>query len=130
MWNLRRCILPEEMPLRRNVIQFVFHENGQETESETKNYWAISRPGAPVDVCFIDPKFDVDLFVVSDLRAMASAFFGHTELSSEIANDGVQLIGNPTLARTISKWFILSSYARSPHAHTKRNNIQPRISAG
>lgn len=112
MWNVRRCVLPKELPPRRNVMQFVFREKGKPNQ----DFWIISKPGCPVDVCFIDPGFDVDLFVISDLRAMVSAYFGHTKLQTEIDAERVELIGNPTLARTISRWFILSSYARSPIA--------------
>lgn len=113
MWNLRRCILPEELPPRRIVMQFIF--NGQ--ENARQNFWTISRPGALVDVCYIDPGFDVDLFVTSDLKSMVSAYMGHSSLQSEIDADKIQLIGNPALEKTIGRWFILSSYARRPDAH-------------
>ncbi|MEM7068625.1 MAG: helix-turn-helix domain-containing protein [Pseudomonadota bacterium] len=116
MWNIRRCILPEELPPRRIVMQFIFNE----PDKEPQNYWTISKPGAAVDVCYIEPGFDVDLFVISELRGMVSAYMGHTELQSEINAGTIQLIGNPVLEKTVTNWFILSSYARGPNAHFRR----------
>jgi DNA-binding HxlR family transcriptional regulator len=116
MWNLRRCILPQELPARRIVMQFTYREPGQTPE----HFWTISKPGTLVDVCFLDPGFDVDLFVVSDLKSMVSAYMGHTSLRSEIESGRIQLIGNPLLERTVGRWFILSSYARGPNAHFRK----------
>lgn len=120
MWNLRRCILQDELPPRRIVMQFTFNE----PDNEPQNFWTISRPGVQVDVCHIDPGFDVDLFVISELRGMVSAYMGHTPLQAEIDEERIQLIGNPVLEKTVTRWFILSSYARGPNARFRKETTR------
>lgn len=120
MWNLRRCILPEELPPRRIVMQYVYSQPGRENQK----FWTISKPGCIVDVCFIDPGFDIDLFVLADLRSMVSAYMGHTTLAAEIERGGIQFVGNSILEKTVSRWFILSSYARGPNARFRRVRVE------
>lgn len=119
MWNIRRCILPEELPPRRIVLQFAFNEPNK----DPKNFWAISKPGSAVDVCYVDPGFDVDLFVMAELRAMVSAYMGHSQLQAEIKADRIQLFGSTVLEKTIGRWLMLSSYARGPDARFRETAV-------
>lgn len=108
VWNLRLCIDSGALPNRRVVMKLSFPEQG---EGE-KDFWIMNRPGQDVDVCFLDPGFDVDLYITSEFETLVSVFFGYSQLSNEIANEHINLIGETALARTINQWLILSSYAR------------------
>lgn len=108
MWNMRRSIDVDALPQRRVVICFVFTDQPEAAQ----NYYVIARPGAPVDVCFIDPGHDVDLFVTTELRTLASVYFGHSRLGDEMNRGRLSLIGCSRLARSMGDWLILSSYAR------------------
>lgn len=77
-----------------------------------QTYYVIVRPGTPVDVCFIDPGHDVDLFVTTELRTLASVYFGHSHLGNEMNAGRLSLIGCSRLARSMGDWLILRSYAR------------------
>ena len=107
MWNIRRKIDLLKLPRARCVIQFVLSE----TPLETKNYWLVAKPGAEVDLCYTDPKLDVDLFVVCDLKALTSAWMGHTRFDEEMSAGRVSLVGDDLLARTFTNWLVRSSYA-------------------
>ena len=109
VWNLRLCIDTEALPNRRVVMKLSFPEQA----SGECEFWIMYRPGFDVDVCFLDPGFDVDLYITSDFDALVSAFFGYSLLSQEIANERIILIGQTALAKTIDRWLVLSSYARS-----------------
>jgi DNA-binding HxlR family transcriptional regulator len=51
MWNVRRNLRPDPMPGRRIIIEFHFSE----LPEDEARYWLIVAPGAPVDLCSIDP---------------------------------------------------------------------------
>jgi DNA-binding HxlR family transcriptional regulator len=85
MWDMRRRIDPTPMPDRRSVIQFKYPER----PPSERTWWLLVEPGAEVDVCGVDPGFDVDLYVSSDLM----------------------LTGDRTLASHMQKWLGLSPFA-------------------
>jgi DNA-binding HxlR family transcriptional regulator len=66
MWDIRRNINPDPMPRGRQTIQFIF---GDCPQSE-RNFWLIVEPEKEVDLCVVDPGFDVDLYLSTDLRTM------------------------------------------------------------
>lgn len=123
MWNLRRTINPAALPRRRVVFQFSFPD----WETEPRDFWIVARPGADVDVCFQDPGFDVDLFVIADLKALVAVYFGHARLAAEINACRIRLIGNPALERTISDWLGLSSYVGAPTRTTDQEREAPYL---
>ena len=57
MWDMRRNIDPRPMPRRRNTIQVIFTD----LPDVRRNWWLIVQPGEDVDLCSVDPGFDVDL---------------------------------------------------------------------
>ncbi|MEP9390600.1 helix-turn-helix domain-containing protein [Mesorhizobium sp. KR9-304] len=107
MWNMRRKIRVGAFPQRRVVLKFSYPAH----DRDPRNFWLIVRPGEPVDVCFVDPGHDVDLFVTADLRAVASVFFGRSRLADELRSGRIDLLGSMALERSIESWFGLSSFA-------------------
>ncbi len=111
MWNMRRKIDPHPLPKRRVVVQFIYPE----LPRNARSYWLIVSPTQGVDLCCIDPGFDVDLHVTADLKAMTSAWMGMSRMADEIAAGRITLAGDRELARTFSNWLKLSNFA-SPEA--------------
>jgi DNA-binding HxlR family transcriptional regulator len=109
MWNIRRKINRLELPQHRCVIQFTL----EDAPRQTANYWLLFKPGVETDLCYSDPAFSVDLFIVCELRALTSAWMGHTSFEEEIESGRIVLIGHQTMARNLTKWLIRSSYATS-----------------
>lgn len=108
MWNMRRKVNAAALPSRRrSVVQFTYPE----LPRDERHYWLVARPGTPVDLCLTDPGYDVDLFVTADLKAMTSAWMGHSSLDTEIARERISFIGDTSLATSIGNWMVLSSYA-------------------
>ena len=107
MWNLRRKIDPSALPERRVVVRFHFTD---QRESEA-SYWLMARPGMAVDLCVMDPGFDVDLFVEADSKALASVWMGYSSWRTEISHDRIFLSGDACLARTIENWLVKCSFA-------------------
>lgn len=107
MWNIRRKIDRSALPIRKCTIQFTL-KNAPDAPA---NYWLVIRPGVEIDLCCLDPGFDVDLYFVAQLRALTSAWMGHTSFEHEIARGDIVLIGHAPLARSLTKWLVRSSFA-------------------
>lgn len=110
MWKIRRKINQLELPLRKCTIQFTLKDK----PGPDVHYWLLVRPGMMPDLCRTNPGFDVDLFIVSELRALTSAWMGHTTFASEIEAGRISLIGHSGMARSITKWLVRSRYASTP----------------
>ncbi|MGN3974836.1 winged helix-turn-helix transcriptional regulator [Tsuneonella sp. SYSU-LHT278] len=108
MWNMRRKIDPRPLPPRRVVVEFSYPE----LPRDQRRYWLIVSPANGVDLCSIDPGFDVDLYVTADLKAMTSAWMGMSDMSDEIVAERITLVGDPDLVRTLTSWLRPSSFAR------------------
>ncbi len=49
----------------------------------------------------------------ADLRALTSAWMGHSSFEDEIAREAIVMVGDRTLARSMPKWLRQSSFAAS-----------------
>ncbi|SDJ37914.1 hypothetical protein SAMN05421850_11813, partial [Lutimaribacter saemankumensis] len=107
MWKIRGKIDRLQLPKPKCVIQFILND----PPNETANYWLVAKPGEETDLCYTDPKFDVDLFVVCELRALTSAWMGHSTFEREIDSGRISLTGHDLMERTLTKWLMRSSFA-------------------
>jgi len=110
MWNIRRKIDRLELPVPKCVIQFTLND----PPADASNYWLIVKPGVETDLCYAHPNFDIDLFVVCQLRALTSAWMGYTSFEHQIEAENITLIGHERMARTLTKWLRRSSFAETP----------------
>lgn len=118
MWNMRRKIDTTYFPNGKTVIQFIFPELNE----DQRNYWLITKPGHPVDLCLVDPGFDVDLYVTAELKAMTSAWMGWSRLKTEISNEKIVLSGNQKLIVGIENWMVISSFATHDYSVSTSSN--------
>lgn len=112
VWNIRQNIDTAALPKRRLVMKLTFPEQ----ESNEREFWILCRPGFDTDVCFLDPGFEIDLYITAEFEAFASVFYGYSKLSREIENDRINLIGQTALTNSMDRWLVLSSYAHSRHS--------------
>lgn len=108
MWDMRRSLNPTPMPVRRSVIQFRYPE----LPTTDRSWWLIVEPGEAVDLCSVDPGFDVDLYVTSDLRTMTAIWMGLDSVRVAQAAQRLILTGDRQLARNMQTWLGLSPFAR------------------
>ena len=107
MWNIRRKIDMLQLPKRKCVVQFLIND----PPKEPADYWLVAKPGEEPDLCYTDPKFEMDLFVVCELRALTSAWMGHSTFAKEKEAGRISLVGHEMMARTLTKWLRRSSFA-------------------
>jgi DNA-binding HxlR family transcriptional regulator len=108
MWDMRRNIDPKPMPPTRSVVQVMFPD----LSPTERNWWLIVEPGEDVDLCSIDPGFDVDLYLSTDLRTMTEIWMGLTKLDHARREGRVTLTGNPRLEASMASWLRLSAFAK------------------
>jgi DNA-binding HxlR family transcriptional regulator len=107
MWDMRRNIAPSSLPDRKCTVQFVYPEL-----SADLNTWWLVIDGSDVDLCSIDPGYEIDLYVRSKLRSMTSVWMGHSTLKAEIDAGNIALTGDKAIARSIHGWLGLSPFAK------------------
>ncbi|MEX0956793.1 MAG: helix-turn-helix domain-containing protein [Rhizobiaceae bacterium] len=107
MWSIRRKINRLELPLHKCVIQFTLND----PPHNPVNYWLVIKPGIEPDLCYTNQGFNVDLFIVSQLRALTSAWMGHSSFEDEMEAETITVIGHDVMARNLTKWLVRSSYA-------------------
>ena len=107
MWDIRRNINTSPMPPRRSTIQFIFNDR----PVSERNYWLIVEPSEQVDLCLIDPGFDVDLYVSTDLQSMTEIWLGYRTIDQASDNGRLLLTGSSKLAADLRSWLKLSVFA-------------------
>jgi DNA-binding HxlR family transcriptional regulator len=108
MWDMRRSLNTTPMPTRRSVIEFVYPE----LTAAQRRWWLIVDPEADVDLCKIDPGFDVDLYVSVDLRSMTAIWLGLDTVRAAVSNRRMVLTGSRQLASSMQTWLGLSPFAK------------------
>jgi DNA-binding HxlR family transcriptional regulator len=107
MWDMRRNIAPSSLPDRRCTVQFTYPE----LPAGRNTWWLVIERG-DVDLCSVDPGFDIDLYVSSTLRSMTAVWMGHTTLKAEIDAGKIALTGDKAIARSMHGWLGLSPFAK------------------
>jgi len=112
MWDMRRNLDPRPLPRRRCTIAFQYPD----LPASQRNWWLLVDPSAGVDLCSIDPGFDVDLYVSTDLRTMTSIWMGLETVRQAISGRRLKITGDRKLAADIQTWLGLSPFARKEAA--------------
>jgi DNA-binding HxlR family transcriptional regulator len=107
MWDMRRNIAPTTLPDRRCTVQFVYPEL-----AAGRNTWWLVIERGDVDLCSVDPGFEIDLYVTSTLRSMTAVWMGHVTLRAEIGAGRITLTGDKALSRSMQSWLGLSPFAQ------------------
>jgi hypothetical protein len=107
MWDIRRNIDTKPMPTRRSTIQFIYAD----LPKAKRNWWLVVDPPATVDLCSIDPGFDVDLYLVTDLRTMTAIWMGYTTIAAAKREGKLTVTGERALETKMQSWLKLSLFA-------------------
>jgi hypothetical protein len=108
MWNMRRNINPKPMPKRRSTIQFIYRDQ----PAAKRNWWLLIEPNKEPDLCSVDPGYDVDLYVTTDLRTMTEVWMGYTTVARATSEERLMLAGDRQLEATLPVWLGASRFAK------------------
>jgi len=107
MWDMRRGLNTDPMPVRKSTIQITYSD----LSPSRRKWWLIVEPDKDVDLCSVDPGFDVDLFVNTDLRTMTEIWMGLKSVRSARTEDRLMLVGSRDLEENMQTWLGLSPFA-------------------
>lgn len=108
MWDMRRSLERERLPSRRAVIEFTYPE----LPGDRRHWWLIVEPGKEVDLCLVDPGYDVNLYVSTDLRTMTAIWLGQDAVERAKMEGRLRVVGERDLAGAMQSWLGLSHFAR------------------
>lgn len=107
MWDMHRNLDATSLPPRRCVVRFLYPE----LPAARRQWWLLIEPGAEVDLCSVDPGFDVDLYVTTDLRTMTAIWIGLTTVREATSEGKLVLTGDRQVASHMQTWLGLSPFA-------------------
>lgn len=110
MWDMRRNLRPDPLPQTRSVIQFQYTDR----PAAEADWWLIVLADGGVDLCSVDPGFEVDLLAATTLRTMTQIWMGLATVETARAGGALRLDGDPVLARNMGSWLGLSPFAAEP----------------
>jgi len=107
MWDMRRFVDHARLPSDKCVVQFQYTD----LPPAKRDYWLVAENGH-ADMCSIDPGFDVDLYVVTELGTMTAIWMGVTTVARETKDGRLELTGPRDLCNSMQQWLGLSPFAR------------------
>lgn len=109
MWDMRRNINPEPLPRARTTVQFTYPDQ----PPVARKWWLIIEPAGEVDLCSVDPGFEVNLYVNAELRAMTEVWLGIRSLAAVLRDGRVSLVGDRSVEQAMPLWLGLSPLAKA-----------------
>jgi len=106
MWDMRRNLNFDPLPARRLVITFRYSD----LPRAKRDFWILVSPDG-ADLCAVDPGFEVDLYVATDLRSMTAIWMGMETVAAAKAARRLTLTGDARLAAGMQRWLGLSRFA-------------------
>ena len=121
-WDMRRRIALDRLPEKRVVVRLDFR-GVPAGHKAPKTYWLVlERPD--VDLCIIEPGFEVDVFVDADLAAFTRVWLGELTIRQAIREGDIKLTGDRQGVRDFPSWLLLSTLAAVPRA---AESLQRRV---
>jgi DNA-binding HxlR family transcriptional regulator len=120
-WDMRRRFDVERLPEKRTVVRFDFRGVPAGHKASRTFWFVLQRP--EVDLCIIEPGYEVDLFVDADLGAFARVWLGEVPIRQMIREGAIKLSGRREAERDFPSWLLLSTLAAVPRAETTLRRV-------
>jgi DNA-binding HxlR family transcriptional regulator len=108
MWDMRRHLNLAPLPPGRSVISFRYTD----LPKARRDWWILAEPKTGADLCAVDPGFEVDLYVATDLRTMTAIWMGLDSVAAAQRQGRMALTGDRKLAAGMQAWLGLSPFAK------------------
>jgi len=104
MWDIRRNVsrLPD-FPAR-----FVVHFHFPDARQGKTDHWLVMTE-RDTDLCYLDPGYEVDVFIETPIKMMTRIWMGWSALETALSCGEFQVDGPPRFTRSIRNWLGLSS---------------------
>jgi DNA-binding HxlR family transcriptional regulator len=109
LWDVRRTLPVQRWPRGRTVLAIRF----QDVAPPVSRWW-VCVTGDEVDICDVDPGFEVAATVNTSLRAMTEIWRGDRGWSEAVRSGRVEVEGPTQVARAVPGWIGQSLLASVP----------------
>jgi DNA-binding HxlR family transcriptional regulator len=109
MWDIHRSVEVDALPVSRVVVHF--HLRG--SSDKKSRFWLVLESDS-VDMCLIDPGYEVDVFVEGHVRTMVDYWLGTIEFGDAVRSGDLRVDGPRPLVRALPTWFKRSELASVP----------------
>ncbi len=106
MWDMRRTINCDKLPIGRTVIHFEFTDL-----SPVYSHWWMLVDAGEVDLCVDNPGYDSDVNFRCSLKTMTQLWLGDVSLADVKADQSLTIRGAMTLTKDIPAWLRFSGFA-------------------
>jgi DNA-binding HxlR family transcriptional regulator len=106
MWDVRRRVRPLPHFPERFVVRFYFPD----APEKKREHWLIFEQGE-VDLCYVDPGYEVDVHIESALKTMTKVWMGWEDFTVAIRRGDLSIEGPRKLTTNAKDWLGLSSLA-------------------
>jgi len=106
MWDIRRNVRPLPTFPRRFTVRFFFPD----AEEVLREHWLVIE-NEEVDLCYIDPGYEVDVEIEADLRTITMVWMGWEEFAKAEREKKLRIRGNRTYVQSAKEWLGLSVLA-------------------
>lgn len=111
LWDMHRNIDHAAVPKDRTVVHFHFPD----APAKSKRWWLVITAD-DVDVCDIDPGYEVGVDITVSLRRMVEIWRGDLSWSEALRSQTITLEGPGGLCRSLPRWFVPPRFASVPRA--------------
>ena len=116
LWALEMSVKPAAFDGRRCVVKLTFSDQPE----HCRNWWFLNENGR-AELCFHDPGFDVDLYLITGLPDMIHIYPGDVSLAAALAQERLKAHGVGWARRSLRHWLV-----PSPFAHVKSKRVHAR----
>lgn len=99
MWDMKRRIDMAWFSKTRTVLSVEFSDSAVNLK-----YWWLIVHRKSVDLCLKDPGYEVDLYIVSDVKTLTEVWMGDMSLRTALQDGLLEISGMASLRKTMSKW--------------------------
>jgi len=113
MWDMRRRIDLSVFPGQQTCVCFEFTD----VPDKQSLFWLLGSSSG-LELCITDPKFEVDLYVTTDVRTLTLVWNGDLRLAKKISDGAIDLHGPKHLQTAFQSWLQLGLFAGVSAART------------
>jgi DNA-binding HxlR family transcriptional regulator len=112
LWALELNVKPDAFGERRCVVKLTFTDQPKRTQ----HWWFVNEDGR-AELCFEDPGFEVDLYLVATLPDMIYIYRGDLPLARALEQGRLKAHGVMWARRALARWLAPSAFA---HVQSQR----------
>ena len=120
MWDIRRNVRPLPEFAKRLVVRFTFPD----APERKRRHWLIFEK-SEVDVCYIDPGYEVTVELEASLKTVTKVWMCWQGFSAALRCGDLQIDGPREFTKNATVWLGLSSLAGVKKQPTDRRVMRP-----